>query len=295
MSGLAAEVGAATGRPVSALRPVSGGMLNDAYAAELEDGGRIFVKAHAGPFPGTFPAEAAGLAWLAEGDGGPPVPAVLAHAERWLALEWIEPAPLSPAAEEALGRGLAAMHAAGAPAFGATPAGTPGADDHPVPPMRVGPLLLPNAPAATWGEFFAEQRLRPLTRMAEERGALPGGTAAALGSICERIEALAGPPEPPARLHGDLWSGNVLPDSRGAAWLIDPAAHGGHRETDLAMLRLFGGPAERCFAAYAEVAPLSPGHGERLALWQLAPLLVHAVLFGGGYGGQVARAAARYA
>ena len=295
MSGLAAEVGAAIGRPVGGLRPVSGGMLNDAYAAELEDGGRVFVKAHADPLPGTFPAEAAGLAWLAAADGGPPVPAVLAHTERWLALEWIDPAPLSPAAEEALGRGIAALHAAGAHALGATPPGTPGADGHPVPPMRVGPLLLPNAPAGTWGEFFAEQRLRPLTRMAEDRGALPGGTAKALDSICARIEALAGPPEPPARLHGDLWSGNVLAGARGAAWLIDPAVHGGHRETDLAMLRLFRGPSERCFAAYDEVAPLSRGHEERLGLWQLAPLLVHAVLFGGAYGGQVARAAARYA
>lgn len=105
-----------------------------------------------------------------------------------------------------------------------------------------------------------------------------------------RIDALAGPDEAPARLHGDLWGGNVL----GTA-LIDPAAHGGHRETDLAMLRLFGGPSERCFAAYAEVAPLADGHRERVGLWQLQPLLVHAILFGGSYGAAVERTAARVA
>ena len=71
----------------------------------------------------------------------------------------------------------------------------------------------------------------------------------------ERLPALAGPPEPPARLHGDLWGGNVLAARDGRPWLIDPAAHGGHREVDLAMLRLFGAPSPRTLAAYAEVAP----------------------------------------
>jgi fructosamine-3-kinase len=113
--------------------------------------------------------------------------------------------------------------------------------------------------------------------------------------VCARLSELAGPPEAPARLHGDLWSGNVLADAQGRPHLIDPAAHGGHREVDLAMLRLFGGPSERCFAAYAEVAPLADGHEERIELWQLFPLLVHAVLFGGGYGASVARIARRYA
>ena len=108
--------------------------------------------------------------------------------------------------------------------------------------------------------------------------------------LFRRMPALAGPEEPPARLHGDLWAGNVLSDA-----LIDPAAHGGHREADLAMLRLFGAPSERCFAAYAEVAPLADGHEERVGLWQLQPLLVHAILFGGGYGAAAARVAQRLA
>ena len=106
---------------------------------------------------------------------------------------------------------------------------------------------------------------------------------------------MPGPPEPPARLHGDLWSGNVLADADGRAWLIDPSAYGGHREVDLAMLRLFGAPSERIFAAYEEVAPLAAGWEERVRLWQLLPLLVHAVLFGGSYRGAAERAARHYA
>ena len=112
--------------------------------------------------------------------------------------------------------------------------------------------------------------------------------------VDERIGELAGPPEPPARLHGDLWGGNVLAGADGRARLIDPAAYGGHREVDLAMLRLFGAPSQRVFAAYEEAAPLTDGHEERVALWQLFPLLVHAALFGGHYGASVERAARRY-
>ena len=107
------------------------------------------------------------------------------------------------------------------------------------------------------------------------------------------MAGLVGPPEPPARLHGDLWSGNVLAGPGGEPVLIDPAAHGGHREIDLAMLRLFGSPGRRFLAAYEDVAPLADGHAGRVALYQLFPLLVHAVLFGGGYGGQAVSAARR--
>ncbi len=95
-------------------------------------------------------------------------------------------------------------------------------------------------------------------------------------------------------MHGDLWSGNVLPDAGGRPWLIDPIAYGGHREVDLAMLRLFGGPSRRVFDAYREAAPLAEGHEERVELWQLFPLMVHAVLFGGGYGGSAEAVARRY-
>jgi fructosamine-3-kinase len=120
--------------------------------------------------------------------------------------------------------------------------------------------------------------------------------AAVVERVLDKLPDLAGPPEPPARLHGDLWSGNVLWAADGRAWIIDPAAHGGHRETDLAMLALFGLPhLDRVLAAYDTSWPLAAGWQQRVPLHQLHPLLVHAVLFGGGYGAQAVSAAARYA
>ncbi len=295
---LAEAVAAALGSAVANGRRVSGGDLNDAWRIELQDGRTAFVKTAADAAPGGYAAEAAGLDWLAQ-PRALAVPRVLAVADpdpeglgegpaaepgpRLLALEWIEEGRLDGAGEEQLGRGLAAVHAAGAYGFGGPR------------PLRIGPLALPNGPAGTWPELYAEHRLHPLTRQAVERNALPDRTEALIDRVCERLPELAGPPEPPARLHGDLWTGNVLADADGRPHLIDPAAYGGHREVDLAMLRLFGGPSERCFAAYAEATPLADGHGERVELWQLFPLLVHAVLFGGGYGGSVARIARRYA
>jgi fructosamine-3-kinase len=286
---LAAALSSALGRPVARLSPVAGGDLNDAYAAQLDDGERVFVKTSASAAPGAFAAEAAGLRWLAEA-AAIGVPGVLAVADapaagpRFLALRWLDAGPLTPAAEEALGRGLAALHAAGAPAFG-------GPDDQ----LHIGPLTLPNAPAPDWPSFYATRRLEPLARLAAQRGALPPHAPALLDRVLARLPELAGPAEPSARVHGDLWAGNVLADRDERPWLIDPAAHGGHRELDLAMLRLFGGPGERCFAAYEEAAPLQPGASDRVALWQLAPLLLHAALFGAGWGERATAILRRYA
>jgi fructosamine-3-kinase len=192
-----------------------------------------------------------------------------------------------------VGRGLAVLHGAGAPDFGSPPPGAPTGPGA-VAPLRIGELELPNDPAADWPSFYVERRLAPLVALCLERGTLSPGGADAVERVCGRIAELAGPDELPARLHGDLWGGNVLAGADGRARLIDPAAYGGHREVDLAMLRLFGAPSERVFAAYDEAAPLADGHGERVALWQLFPLLVHAALFGGAYGASVERAAVRY-
>lgn len=294
----------ALGEPVAELRAIAGGDLNDAYAATLGSGERIFVKTSADAAPGVFAAEAAGLRWLAVAralplplaravlDAAAPAddaPDAAAPPIRLLALPWIEAGPPSPRSDELLGRGLARLHAAGAPGFGG-----------PLPQWRIGPLTLPNEPAPDWPSFYAQRRLLPLAALAQRRGALPDGALALLDRVVERLHegaagsGIAGPPEPPARLHGDLWGGNVLTDAGGQPWLIDPAAYGGHREVDLALLRLFGGPSERTFAAYAEVAPLAPGAAERVALWQLAPLLLHAALFGGGYGARAAQVLRTY-
>jgi fructosamine-3-kinase len=266
---------------VTATRRVAGGDLNQAWAVELEGGGRAFVKARPGAPADEYATEAAGLRWLAEA-GALRVPRVLAVTGELLALEWVDAGSPSAAGEDELGRGLAALHAAGAPAFGAAW------------PLRLGPVVLSNEPVGAWPAFYAERRLRPLAAMARDRGSLSEAGARAVERVADRVAVLAGPDEPPARLHGDLWSGNVLPGADGRPWLIDPAAHGGHREVDLAMLGLFGAPAPRTLAAYQEAHPLASGHEERVALWQLMPLLVHAVLFGGGYGASAERAARRY-
>jgi fructosamine-3-kinase len=260
------------------LRRVGGGDINDAYAAELDGGGLAFVKTRAGAPAGEYATEAAGLRWLAV-PNGLGVPEVLGASDEVLVLEWLEPGAAGDDAE--LGRGLAWVHAAGADTLGAEA------------PARIGSLVLPNDPLPDWPSFYAERRLRPLLAPARDRGSLSAAGARAVESVCDRIAELAGPPEPPARLHGDLWGGNVL-WSGGRPYAIDPVAYGGHREVDLAMLRLFGAPGPRLMAAYEDVAPLAEGHEDRVALYQLFPLLVHAVLFGGGYGASGERAAGRY-
>jgi fructosamine-3-kinase len=270
---------------VSDVRRIGGGDINEAFRVVLADGSDAFVKTRAQSSPGEYAAEAAGLGWLAE-PGALRTPRVLAVDEHYLTLEWIEPGRLDEAGAEELGRGLAATHAAGAGGFGGI-----GGDG----PARFGSLGLGNEPTADWPSFYAERRLRPLAAIARDRDALPASAVAAVERVCERIGELCGPPEPPARLHGDLWSGNVMADRGGRPWLIDPSAYGGHREIDLAMLRLFGAPSERVYSAYEETAPLADGWPERVELYQLLPLLVHALLFGGSYGAAAERAALRYA
>jgi fructosamine-3-kinase len=289
------ELAAALGRSLAAAvldsRPVHGGDVARAYAVDLADGRRVFAKTHPAAPPHFFATEAAGLRWLRDGLAGADlaVPEVLAVADdqpNHLVLEWIEEARAArsvDAAEARFGRGLAALHAAGAPCFGREDRRTTGSRG------------LPNEPTATWVEFYAERRLLPLARLARDARALSGPTIAALERVATRLGTVGGPPEPPARLHGDLWAGNRLVDADGRHWLVDPAAHGGHREFDLAMMRLFGGFGSGCFAAYAESAPLAAGWEERVPLHQIAPLVVHAIKFGGGYVGAATAAIDRYA
>jgi fructosamine-3-kinase len=272
----------------SDVRRVGGGDINEAFHVVLADGSDAFVKTRPDAAPGEYEAEAAGLEWIAE-PGALRTPRVLEACDRYLALEWIEPGRLDPAGAEELGRGLAVTHTAGAPRFG----GVDGTDT-----SRFGSLQLSNEPTDDWPSFYAERRLRPLVGIARERRALSEDGIDAVERVCERLVDLLGPAEPPARLHGDLWSGNVIADVDGHAWLIDPSAYAGHREVDLAMLRLFGGWAgtqSRVFAAYQEVAPLTDGWEERIELYQLHPLLVHALLFGGSYRTAAERVALRYA
>jgi fructosamine-3-kinase len=280
------EVERATGTAVVAARPVAGGDVAVAHAVELGDGRRAFLKSSPRAPAGSFTAEARGLRWLAE-PAALRVPEVLAVGdgagdEGFLLLPWIESAAPARDHDERLGRGLAALHRAGwrehgGPCDGGFLAGIP-TDDR----------ACPDA-----GAFWVERRLLPLLRRVERAGRATRAMRDGIERVASRIAALAGPPEPPARLHGDLWGGNAITDEHGAPCLVDPAAYASHREIDLAMMRLFGGFSPRVFAAYDEAWPLAPGHEQRVPLWQLTPLLVHVLLFGGGYVGQVESTLAR--
>jgi fructosamine-3-kinase len=291
-------------------RPVGGGDINEAFRVVLQDGSDAFVKTRAGAAPGEYVAEAAGLRWLAE-PGGLRTPRVLDVDDGYLALQLIEPGRLDGHGEQELGRGLAVTHMAGAPRFGRfTGAHSRNADDDPVEEHGrdaedqaggeddvawLASLPLSNRPSADWPTFYAERRLLALARTARDREALSADGLRAIERVCGRMEQLTGPPEAPARLHGDLWQGNVLADAHGRPWLIDPSAYGGHREIDLAMLALFGSPSPRVLGSYQDYAPLADGWQERVGLYQLLPLLVHALLFGGSYCGSAERMARRYA
>ncbi len=265
-------------RPVG-WKPVSGGDVSTARRVELDDSRVVFVKTHQAPPDYFFTTEAADLTWLTE-TGSVHVPAVLSFADdpAHLALEWIDEGTANGDTEPELGRQLADLHRAGAPTFGREDRRTTGSRG------------LPNEPCDTWAEFYATQRLIPLARLARDGGALESSTVRMIDRVAGRLDDLGGEPETPARLHGDLWAGNRLVGDDGRSWLIDPAAHGGHRESDLAMMRLFGGFGPDCFGSYADAHPLGDGWEARVPLHQLAPLIVHAIKFGGGYVDGVERA-----
>jgi fructosamine-3-kinase len=277
------NIEALTGSPAASTAPLGGTVRR----VELADGRVVVAKRY--DRASALRAEVAGLRWLAEASAVP-LPEVVGYDDEWIVMELVEPGPPSAAAAEGFGRGLALLHAFGAEAFGTAPPDGPADAWIGLAPMR-------NETGAVWPRWYAAHRVEPYLRIAADQGALSASDARAVESVCERMSSLAGPAEPPARLHGDLWNGNVRWAADDRAWLIDPAAHGGHRETDLAMLQLFGcAQLDRIVAAYDEATPLADGWRERIGLHQLFPLLVHAVLFGGGYGaraGEAARSALR--
>lgn len=280
-------VGEALGAEVKTASPVAGGDINRAYRVEMTDGRRVFLKTNAGTDRRMFPCEAHGLSWLAEA-GAVRVPEVLAVSDeggagtQFLVLEFVEESGRARDFGERLGRELAVLHRAHPPAFGLD------RDNF------IATLEQENTPVETWPEFYALRRLEPQVRLAVDRGPAPGAWTRRFERLFSRLDDLVGPAEPPARLHGDLWSGNVHSDERGHPVLIDPAVYGGHREVDLAMLELFGSPGRAFWAAYESVYPLADERSERVPLYQLYPLLVHVNLFGGAYVGAVESALSRY-
>lgn len=268
-----ADAEAQLGAVFQGLRPVGGGDFAESFRATLSNGRDVFIKTHQNPPAYFFSTEANGLAWLREA-ASVRVPEVLGVSDdtNWLALEWIDVGGVSSEAGEArFGRALAELHRVGARRFGREDGRTTGS------------LGLPNTPAPTWGDFYANCRLVPLAGIASERGVLRNPVVAAIEGVAGRLTSFGAADEAPSRLHGDLWAGNRVVDRHGESWILDPAAHAGHREFDLAMMRLFGGYSASVFSSYQEVHPLAEGWQARVPLHQLAPLIVHAIKFGGGY------------
>lgn len=253
-----------------------------------------FVKSRPGAPGGFFALEAAGLRWLkeAEPDGGARVVDILEVGRNRLVLERVAEGASSASKAREFGQALAITHGAGAESYGAAPAGWEG-DGYFGPLDDPRPMRL--RPHATFGEYWATDRIRPAV---SELGKRPGGYTPSELAVFDRLmERLCDgdfdDDEPPARVHGDLWWGNLMWDERGAV-LIDPAAHGGHREEDLAMLGMFGTRhLDDIIAGYESVHPL-PDREERAPLHRLYGVLMHAVLFGGGYAGQALDIAKKY-
>jgi fructosamine-3-kinase len=262
------------GLSLSDVRPVGGGDICTAYRARTDDGRPVFAKTRSGAPPGFFTVEADRLDRLREA-AAVPVPRVVAAGPDGLVLEWVEPGPPQRKAAAEFGRALAALHEQTAPAFGYDGDGF------------VGLLPLDNGRDEAWPSFFVERRILPYV------GSLSADERRAVDALVERIDEVTGPAERPSLVHGDLWSGNLLWARSGAVHLVDAAAvHVGHPESDLAMLALFGAPhLDEILAAYLSVRPLADGWRERVALHQLHPLLVHATMFGGGWGSRAAAAA----
>jgi fructosamine-3-kinase len=251
---------------------LSGGDINTTLRIDTEQGFFV-VKWNEQAGDDLFEAEAKGLQLLQKA-GSIRVPEVINYGRKaekaYLLLQHIERA--RPKAEywAELGRRLAGLHQQTNSLFGLD------YDNY------IGALRQTNTRTNDGIQFFIESRLKVQVGLAFYNSQLPKCLYDKFFELYERLPELL-PAEPPALLHGDLWSGNLLVDEQGEPCLIDPAVHYGLREMEIAFTRLFGGFHENFYNAYREAFPLAPGFEQRVDIYNLYPLLVHVNLFGSGY------------
>lgn len=274
---------ASCGIGVTGTLQVHGGDINTAYRLDSATS-RYFLKVNdAEKYPDMLLKEAAGLTELRK-KGKLYVPAVLKTGieenQQYLLLEWIEKGRPSASFWTDFGHSLAALHQEPQPWFGWKTTN------------YIGRVVQDNKQHDTWDEFYTECRIMPLVERLFNLGIFDRTDLNAAGHFCNALDSLF-PAEPPALLHGDLWSGNYSITEAGHPVIFDPAVYYGHREMDLGMTQLFGGFDNSFYEAYNEQYPLEPGWQKRMKLTQAWPLLVHAVLFEGIYISK-ARAILRY-
>jgi len=268
---------------VEKLSSVGGGDINEAYQVITKHKNYFIKLNQQDRYPGMFETEKNGLELLMNKSGFK-VPGPILTGEvpgyRFILMEWVE--MQSHGDWHLFGSTLARMHTKTNSQFGL---------DH---QNYIGSLFQDNTFEQTWSEFYINRRLHPLCKKAFDNGQLDRSTIRAFENLYQRLDEIY-PSEPPALLHGDLWSGNRAYTSEGTPCIYDPAVYYGHREIDLAMTKLFGGFPEEMYRTYHQNYPLEPGWEERIPIGQLYPLLVHVILFGGGYANQVRSIVGKFA
>lgn len=266
---------------ITQMQPVSGGCINDGRILRTATGPALFLKLNPGAPPDMFQREAEGLAAIGAVAGAPRVPAVYSAGESFLLLEYLMAAPPAPDTWPVLGQQLARLHGATRPRFGF---------DH---DNYIGATPQPNPWTADGHRFFAEHRLRFQAKRAYRAGLIGPAMLGRVERLAERLPSLV-PAQAASLVHGDLWSGNIIAGPAGQACLIDPAAHFGWAEADLAMTTLFGRPPQVFFDGYLAERPLMGGYRGRFELYNLYHLLNHVNLFGATYLPAVEASLARY-
>jgi protein-ribulosamine 3-kinase len=272
---------------IDSSQSLDGGGINEAFHLTTDDGGDFFLKRHADPPPRFFEMEAVGLSAMRDAlrqrkNHRLRIPEVYLWGNAFLLLEYLEPCAPSASYWEELGRGLADLHGDTRSTFGFT-------HDSDGESIQIdnycGLTPQPNPPLVDGYEFFSLARLLHQAKLARDKGLLQSSDCRDVETVCQRLPELI-PEQPASLLHGDLWSGNAHTNSSGEPALIDPAAHWGWAEADIAMTRLFGGFPAAFYQAYAEARPLHLDWEERLEIYNLYHILNHANLFGQGYASQ---------